>query len=120
MDPEDFTASLESFLLNEPGDDGWFREAQIVERFALQDDRYLRANGSIPGPLSRCTIFSSRGIKHIQRATTEEIEACQKRVDAELRSRVYRRRWLREAIARCLDGNTERHTGQTVTTTEIT
>lgn len=109
---QDLAASIDSFLRTEPGRDGWFREIEIVERFGLPDDRILRADGSLPGPLSRSTIFSGRGVKHLDRATPDEIRKCQERVRKSILSAVYRRRWLREGIARVMDGNVERITGQ--------
>lgn len=117
MTPE-LQAAIEHYLLHDPGDDGWFRGAQIAARFGLPDDRFLRAEGSHPGPLSRCTIFSGRGVKHIVRATPDEIQRCKERIRKELVSRVFRRRWLREGLARHIRTTpspaTESASGQTL------
>lgn len=110
----DLIASIESYLQHEPGDEGWFREIQLVERFGLPDDRFLRADGSMPGPLSRCTIFSGKGVKHLSRAKPEEIRKCRHRIIKAHASAAHRLQWLDEGIARILDGNIEKITGQGV------
>lgn len=114
----ELAANIEDHLIHQPGDDGWFLQAALVERFQLSDDRELRADGNTPGPLSRCTIFSGRGVKHLTRATPEEIQKCQDRIDKEHCSSAFRKRWLAEGIARYVDTKTqpavEKLTGQSL------
>ena len=108
---QDLQASIESYLIEAKD---WVSVPALVEHFRLEDERYLRADGRFPGPLSRCTIFSSKGVKHISCATKLEIIRCRNRIKRELISRVRRFRWLQQAIAACLDSTTkyEKHTNQ--------
>lgn len=106
-----FQAAIESYLYDRAD---WVPVADLVAEFHLPDDRYLRADGRIPGPLSRCAIFSSSGVKHIAHATLRERIACRNRLRRELISRVRRIRWLEQGIAMVRDGRWERHTKQGV------
>lgn len=104
-------AEIETFLISRAD---WVREEEIVAHFGLDDDRLLRATGKRPGPLSRCAIFSGKGIKHLSCATPREIGNCRRRITRELISRVRRLRWLKEGISNLHQGRWESHTGQGV------
>jgi hypothetical protein len=103
-------AQIEQFLL-EAGD--WVPGEVLAARFMI-NERHFRADGKIPGLVSKIAIFSCGGLKHLRHSTVKERLACKHRLRKEIISRVRRERWLQEGTRNCLNGQTELHTGQDV------
>ena len=68
----DLEHQIEQYLLDAAGD-GWIKSKVLCDRFGLPDARVLRSVGGQPGLCSAFAIsLSSKGYKHVSRATRAE------------------------------------------------